>query len=464
MSESMRECCGLFGVYDADSAIEKTYIGLMSLQHRGEESAGVACTDGRRMDGHVGMGLVPDVFNQNTVDRFKPFRSAIGHVRYSTLGSSTIKNAQPLLINLRGKPIAVALNGQITNAATLRKEYEDKGSIFTTSTDTEVILHVLADPRHASLQDAFEHSLCHLEGSFCLLFLTPKEMIAVRDPHGFKPLCLGQQGNTWAVSSESCAFDHAGFRFTREVEPGEIVKINRFGLDARRFAPKECPRSHCIFELIYFARDDSYIFGRSVYSYRKALGRALALESGVEAEMVMSVPSGGDSAALGYHEESGIPLEHGFVRNRYIGRTFIRPADLERAKLADLKLNAVSDVIKGKRVVVVDDSIVRGTTSRSRIGLIKQAGAKEVHVRITCPPLKHTCHYGIDMQQDEDLIAAQYDPRQIERFLAVDSLHYLEFDSMLDCLGDARNDFCVACFKGNYPVKLRDKVCKEQLG
>lgn len=445
-----REYCGLFGVFDCDDAVEKVYLGLYSLQHRGEESAGIASSDGTRIIHHRGPGLVNDAFTPQILKGLKN-PHAIGHVRYSTFGPSNIDNAQPLVVRYSKGEVAIAHNGQLLDAGTLREDYEVHGSIFHTTSDTEVIVHLMAKPSHVEKPN-LSHVLNHLRGAFSLIFLTNDEMVGVRDPNGFRPLLLGKVNNSYVMASETCALDQIGAEYIRDVKPGEVIYVNKDGLKSEIYcSPRRIRPSYCIFELIYFSRPDSKVFGESVHLFRKRLGMKLAEELPVDADIVIAIPDGGNSAALGYSLASGIPLDYGFIRNHYVGRTFTQPQQRGRHQRVELKLNAVSEVVKDKKVVVVDDSIVRGTTSRSRLGLLRKAGAKEIHVRISCPPHRFPCYYGIDFQIKDELIAANYTLEEIEKFLDVESLGYLSAEGLLSCTSSPRN-FCTACFTGDYPV------------
>lgn len=437
--------CGLFGAYGCLDAVEKVYYGLYSLQHRGEESAGIASTGGSNILWHKGMGVVSQVFSPENLKQLRN-SAAIGHIRYSTVGHSSAYNAQPLIGESSRGQIAIAHNGQLVNARELKSTLEAQGSVFQTTCDTEIVLHLMARPEYRRDMPAL---LREVKGAFSLLILTPKEMIAVRDPNGFRPLCLGKVEDGYVAASESCALDQVGAEYLREVLPGEVVYINKEGMKAEGFSPAR--PSYCIFELIYFSRPDSRVYGENVHLFRKRLGSKLAEECPQEADIVIPVPEGGNSAAMGYSITSGIPLDRGFVRNHYVGRTFIQPLAASRHQKAEIKLNAISDVVKGKRVVVVDDSIVRGTTSKSRFGLLRKAGAKEIHVRISCPPHRFPCYYGIDFQLKEELIAASRTTEEITEFLAVDSLGYLSIEGMLSCTSSPK-EYCIACFAGSYPV------------
>lgn len=451
-----REYCGLFGIYDCDDAVEKVFCGLYSLQHRGEESAGIASSDGKSIKHHKNFGLVNDVFSPESLRRIKN-PHAIGHVRYSTFGSSdNIDNVQPMVVLYSKGEVAIAHNGQLLDASKLRNDYEQHGSIFHTTSDTEVIVHLMAKPSHVEKPN-FSHVLNHLKGAFSLLFLTKDEMVGVRDRNGFRPLSIGRLNNSYVLSSETCAFDQIGAEFVRDVEPGEVVYINKDGLKSEIYcSPRRIRPASCIFELVYFSRPDSNVFGENVHLFRKKLGRRLAKELPVDADIVIAVPEGGNSAAMGYSEASGIPLERGFIRNHYVGRTFILPEQGSRQKKVELKLNAIAEVVRGKRVVVVDDSIVRGTTSKSRLKLLCKAGAKEIHLRISCPPHRFPCHYGIDFQIKDELIAAKHTLEEIKDFLNADSLGYLSTEGMLGCTSSPSNHYCNACFTGNYPASIEN--------
>jgi amidophosphoribosyltransferase len=452
-----REACGLFGVAGVPDAARLTYYGLWALQHRGEESAGIVTTDGRTFASHRGMGLVGEVFDVPTLERLRnPI--GIGHVRYSTTGASNLANAQPLTVVWAGGPVAVAHNGNLTNGAALRQELEAAGSIFQTTTDSEVILHLLARPPAAGEPepDPLVRALRRIAGAFSLLVLTPQALVAARDPQGFRPLALGRLGETHCVASETCAFDLIGAEYVRDVEPGEMVTLTPDGrVRSRTFAPADAiRRAHCIFEHIYFARPDSRVFGGHVHQVRTALGRALAHEHPAAADLVIPVPDSGNAAALGFSQASGLPLDHGFIRNHYVGRTFIQPEAGTRGQQVEIKLNAVTDVVRGKRLVVVDDSIVRGTTARSRVVQLRRAGAREIHLRITCPPHRFGCYYGIDFPDRAHLIAADRTPAEVADCLGADSLGYLSESGMLAAAGRVPSDFCTACFTGRYPVPV----------
>lgn len=444
--------CGLFGIWNHPEAANVTYLGLYALQHRGQESAGIAATDGVGFHVEKGMGWVADVFGSDRLRRL-PGHRAVGHVRYSTAGSSKLRNAQPITANTARGPIAIAHNGNLTNAEALRRDMERDGAIFQSSSDTEVILHLLARAPVGPLEEQLPYALRQVTGAYSLLILTPDAMYAVRDPNGFRPLGLGRLGDAWVVASETCAMDLIEARYEREVEPGEIVIISDQGLRPRRpFAPAE--RLQCVFEYVYFARPDSVLWGRNVHTVRKALGRELAREHPVEADLVIAVPDSGVSAALGFAEQSGIRYEVGLIRNHYVGRTFIEPKQGIRHFGVKVKLNPMREMLEGKRVVVVDDSIVRGVTSRKIVKMIRSAGAREVHMRISSPPIKWPCYYGIDTPTRRELIGSSHNVDEIRRYLAADSLGYLSLEGMLKAAGPDPAHFCHACFTGSYRVGL----------
>ncbi|MBI5587991.1 MAG: amidophosphoribosyltransferase [Deltaproteobacteria bacterium] len=442
--------CGVFGIFGHPEAANLTYLGLYSLQHRGQESAGIVSSDGEKLYSHKGMGLVADVFREADISRLHG-SSAIGHVRYSTTGESHIKNAQPFVVEYARGGIAVAHNGNLVNAARLRAEYEAYGSIFQSSIDTEIIVHLIASSKENSLADRIISALKRVKGSYSLLFLNEDRMIAARDPHGFRPLSLGRLKGSWLVASETCAFDLIEAEFVREIEPGEVLVIDKEGLHS--YKPFPAARyTPCVFEFIYFARPDSTIFGANVHTVRKNLGRRLAEEHPVEADIVVPVPDSGVPAAIGYAAASGIPFEKGIVRNHYVGRTFIEPKDSIRHFGVKIKLNAIRDIIVGKKVIVIDDSIVRGTTSRKIIKMIRNAGAKEVHMRISSPPTVCPCYYGIDTPSREELIAAKQSVEEINSYITSDTLGYLSVEGLYKAVKDAGGSFCDACFTGKYPV------------
>ena len=444
--------CGLFGVWNHPEAANVTYLGLYALQHRGQESAGIAATDGQAFHVEKAMGWVADVFSPERLRRL-PGHRAIGHVRYSTAGSSNLRNAQPITASTARGPIAIAHNGNLTNADALRRAMEREGAIFQSSSDTEVILHLLARAPAGPLEEQIPHALAQVTGAYSLLILTREAIYAVRDPHGFRPLTLGRLGESWIVASETCALDLMEARPERDVEPGELVVISDEGLRAiRAFPPGE--RLQCVFEYVYFARPDSVLWGRNVHTARKELGRALAREHPAEADIVIPVPDSGTSAALGYSEESGTPFELGLIRNHYVGRTFIEPKQGIRHFGVKVKLNPMREMLEDRRVVVVDDSIVRGTTSRKIVKMIRGAGARAVHVRISSPPIQWPCYYGIDTPTRKELIGSSHSVEEICRYLGADSLGYLSLDGMLKATGSDPAHFCHACFTGAYRVGM----------
>ncbi|MCB4792077.1 MAG: amidophosphoribosyltransferase [Elusimicrobia bacterium] len=453
--------CGLFGVYNHKEALKLTYLGLYSLQHRGQESAGLVVSDGKNVNHIVGMGLAGDVLTMDKLCKLSG-NIAIGHVRYSTTGSSLIKNAQPFLIKHNRYFLAIAHNGNLVNTIDLRYKLESSGAIFQTTTDSELVVHLIARSKKEKIEDRIIESLKQLKGAYSFLLMTEDKIIAVRDPYGFRPLALGKIGDSYVVASETCAFDISGAKYVREIEPGEMVVISKKGI--RSINVFKSPRkAFCIFEYIYFARPDSNIFGQNVCLTRERLGRELARECPANADMVMPIPDSGNYAALGFAKESQIPFKMGIVRNHYIGRTFIQPLQEMRDMSVKLKLNPVKDVIKGKRLVVIEDSIVRGTTSKTRIKALREAGAKEIHMRVSCPPLRHPCFYGIDFHTKKELIAAQNSVEKIAKIIGVDSLGYLSVEGMLKAMFQPKDKFCTACFSGNYPEIIKGKVSKYNL-
>ena len=460
MSDEAREACGLFGIYGHADAAQLTFLGLYALQHRGEESCGIASTDGTVIRDHRAMGHVSEALTPDVLERLRN-RVAIGHTRYSTTGSSRIENAQPFVANYAGGQVAIGHNGNLVNAAALRREFEKAGAIFQTSMDTEVIVHLFARHYVQKQEAGLAECLNRLKGSFALLILTPDEMIAVRDPHGIRPLSLGELNGAPVIASETCALKQVGAEYVRDIEPGEMVRCTKWGVQSTLFASKENikPR-HCVFELIYFARPDSCVFGQNVHEVRKRFGAQLAREHPVDADVVIPVLYGGNSAAVGYAMESGIPFDFGFIRNHYIGRTFIQASEIKRASGVNIKLSSVDEVVRGKRVVVVDDSIVRGTTSRRKIAQLRDAGAKELHMRVSCPPHSFPCYYGIDFQARGELIAAHHSVEQIRDFIKLDSLGYLSVDGMRQCVKPPPENYCTACFTGEYCCAPEDEVNK----
>ncbi len=459
-SSQPRHECGVFGIFGHENAALLAYYGLFALQHRGQESAGIVSCEGPGHAFHVhrAMGLVSHVFDAASLARLKG-GCAIGHVRYSTTGSSTLANAQPLVADTVRGPLAIAHNGNLVNAAALRAELENSGSIFQTTADSEIILHLLA--RQAAAGEPLA-ALRRLSGAFSLVMLTPDALVGVRDPHGFRPLVLGRLGGGWVLASETSALDLIGARLEREVAPGEVVVIDSHGV--RSLFPFPPARSaFCIFELVYFARPDSNLGGRNVAEMRVEMGRRLARVHPVEADVVVPVPDSGNYAAQGYSAESGIPVGHAFVRNHYIGRTFLQPSQMIRDFDVRVKLNLIADAVRGKRVVVVDDSIVRGTTARARVVNLRECGAREVHLRISCPPHRFPCHYGIDFPDPQELLANRMTHREIVEFLGVDSLTYLPVDEMIAATGWSPDSFCTACFTGDYPMPVEGDLRKDAM-
>ena len=458
-----REECGVFGIFGDADAAQKAYFGLHSLQHRGQESAGIASSDGEYIKCYTGMGQVSRVFRSSRGFLKKLTNSmAIGHVRYSTTGSSNPMNAQPFLSEYSQGQIAVAHNGNIINASLLRDEYEAYGHIFKSTNDTEIIVHLMAKPTHVSKSDPLGHVLKHLQGAYSLVFLFPDRIEAARDPFGIRPLCLGKTaGGAYCVASETCALDAIDAEYIRDIEPGEIVTLDKHGVSSRFFVkPGTITPAHCMFEHVYFAKQSSEIFGENVHHVRKKCGVQLAKEYPVQADVVIPVPDSGTSAAIGYAEHSGIPFDMGFVRSHYVGRTFLAPSQDLRDMAVKLKLTVIKKVVKDKRVVVVDDSVVRGTTTKGKIKSLRKAGAKEIHLRIACPPVANPCFYGVDFPTKEELIASSRDMEQIREFLDVDSVGYLSVDGMLSCVSLPPDHYCTACWSGKYRIPVNSVVNK----
>jgi amidophosphoribosyltransferase len=453
--DGVHESCGIYGIFNSHEAAELTYLGLYALQHRGQESSGIAVSNQNSVTMYKAMGLVSQVFkHQDTIDKLKG-SSAIGHNRYSTTGSSDIMNAQPILINCRIGQIAAAHNGNLTNTVQLRTEMENDGSIFSSTTDTEVIMHLIARSKRENVESMILDALSRVKGSYSILFLTKDALYGARDPRGFRPLILGEAGDVKFLSSETCAFDLVGASMIREVKPGEMVKIDKNGIqsfDIPTFEHIDRP-SYCIFEYIYFSRPDSYVFGDNVDKIRRKLGRQLAKEHPVkDADLVIGVPDSATTAALGFAQESNVRFDIGLIRNHYIGRTFIRPVQSDRDLGVRIKFNPVKGVLKGKKVVVVDDSIVRGTTMKKIVRLLRTAEPAELHLRISSPPITGPCFYGIDMPTKKELIASEKKVEEIRQYLEVDSLGYLSIDGMLSVVPEPKTNFCAACFNGDYPV------------
>ena len=450
--------CGIFGIYGHKDAASLTYLGLYALQHRGEESVGIVSYDKKRVKQHQSMGLVNDAFDEKTLKSLKG-STALGHVRYSTTGSSTAKNIQPFLVKHKKGHIAIAHNGNITNAADICQEMEDAGSIFQTTMDSEIIVHLLAKLRYKDYKESLVDALSQLQGAFSVVMMLNGALIGARDSFGIRPLCLGKLDGAYVLASETCALDLIHAKYIRDIKPGEIVCIDKNGLKSIRLTNKT-RSAHCIFEFIYFSRPDSDIYGENVYLTRKRLGAQLAKESPVKADIVMPIPDSGNYAALGFAEESGLPFEAGMIRNHYIGRTFIQPSQNIRDFSVRIKLNPIKNVLKGKRVVIVEDSIVRGTTSKSRVKTLREAGAKEIHMRVSCPPIISPCYYGIDFPTEKELIASSRSVKQIRDFIGLDSLKYLSLDGMLDSMLLPRDKFCTACFSKKYPINFSKQFNK----
>ena len=452
MLDKFHDECGVVGVYGHPDAANLAYLGLYALQHRGQESAGIAASSNGKMHLEVGMGLVADVFSDVRLKKL-PGNIAVGHNRYSTTGVSRVKNAQPCLIEYSGGTMAMGHNGNLVNASEIRKELGVAGAIFQSTNDSEVIVHLMAQSRRNSFVDRAVAALSQVKGAYSIVLMSENELVAARDPQGFRPLCLGKLDGAYIVASESCVMDLVEAEFIREIEPGELILINQFGV--KSFHPfQKASTKQCVFEHIYFSRPDSYLFGRSVYSTRKLMGKALAREKPVEADVVVPVPDSGVISAMGYSEEAKIPFQMGLIRNHYVGRTFIEPQSQIRNFGVKIKLNAVKPVIEGKRVIIIDDSIVRGTTSKKIVRMLREVGAREVHVRISSPPTTHSCFYGIDTPTKGELIASNMDIDQTCEYLGADSLYYISLEKMLEIFGEQKDDFCAACFDGRYPVDV----------
>ncbi|WP_018131136.1 amidophosphoribosyltransferase [Effusibacillus pohliae] len=464
MSDKWHEECGVFGIFGHDKAAELTYYGLYALQHRGQESAGIATVDGRKMYSHKGMGLVAEVFDQDVLRSLKG-HAAIGHVRYSTTGDSSVANAQPLTFGFQRGNMALAHNGNLINAHQIHGRLERQGSIFQTTSDTEVVAHLIAKSGLPTIEESIKESLSVVKGAYAFLILTDDKLLAMRDPHGLRPMALGQFEGAYVVASETCAFDTIGAEYIRDIEPGEMLVIDRDGMRSERFASVG-KTAMCTFEYIYFARPDSDIDGFNVHSVRKKLGKLLAEEHPVDADVVIGVPESSISAAIGYAEATGIPYEIGLIKNKYIGRTFIQPSQELRERGVKLKLSAVRGVVDGKRVVLIDDSIVRGTTSKRIVQMLREAGAKEVHLRISSPPVTHGCFYGIDTSAREELIAANKSIEEIREYIGADSLAYLSEAKMMQAFGVedlSQHKYCNACFTGRYPTEIYEGLQKHVL-
>ncbi len=454
--DKFHDHCGVFAVYGHREAAKLTYLGLYALQHRGQESAGIASSDGDRLLSHKGMGHVAEVFTQEVLSGLVG-HAAIGHTRYSTAGDTNLKNAQPLTVSCQKGQVALAHNGNLVNASTLRRELESRGDIFQTTSDSEVILHHFARSKHAGIPESVAEALDKVVGAYSLVMLFKDSVFAIRDPRGFRPLSIGRLDGAYVVASETCAFDLISATPLREIEPGEMVILDARGMNSLRFAP---PAQHaqCIFEHVYFSRPDSVVFGRSVQKSREMLGRLLAREHPVAADLVVPVPDSGVAAAIGFAEESGIPLKFGLIRNHYVGRTFIEPSQAIRDFGVKLKLNPVRSLLDGKRVILVDDSIIRGTTSRKIVRIVREAGAKEVHMRISCPPTVSPCYYGIDTPTKKELIASTHNVEEIRQFIGADSLGYLSLDGMRQAVEDNQGRYCLACYTANYPTTVQEPL------
>jgi amidophosphoribosyltransferase len=443
--------CGVCGIFGHPDAARLTYFGLYALQHRGQESTGIVTSDGSKISQHKAMGLVPEVFTENILNSLEGHLS-VGHVRYSTTGASHVLNAQPFTVNHKGGTLAVAHNGNLVNTRALRDELEETGAIFQTTMDTEVAVHLLVRNSPKGLEAAITETFSKAKGAYSLLLMTQDQLVAIRDPGGFRPLCLGKLNNgAYIVASETCALDLVEAQYVRDIEPGEVLIIDKNGLKSLFPWPQQ-KHSFCIFEHVYFARPDSDIFGMNVYQSRKQMGKILARESQVEADLVMPFPDSGNYAAIGFSQESGIPLEMGVIRNHYVGRTFIQPTQSMRDFSVRVKLNPVRSFLEGKRVVVIDDSVIRGTTGRSRIRSLRAVGVKELHMLISCPPTRNPCYYGIDFPSSTELIAAKKTVEEIREYLDLDTLYYLSLEGMIQATGVNSDSFCKACFDGEYPV------------
>jgi amidophosphoribosyltransferase len=462
MFDKFREECGVFGIYGHREASKLAYLGLYALQHRGQESAGIAASDGTRIRAVRAMGYVNEIFDEAAIAEL-PGHVAIGHTRYSTAGDSKLSNAQPILIDCVHGQVGICHNGNIVNANELREDLVRQGSIFQTNSDTEVVLHLYARSQVGAREQALAESIGQLAGAFSFGIITKDHLVAVRDPHGFRPLALGQLGDAWVVCSETCALDLIGATYVRDVEPGEVLVIGPSGLKSLRPFPP-APLAHCIFEHVYFARPDSEVFGQSVNEVRTNLGRLLARETPVPADVVVPIPDSGVCAAIGYAEEAGVPLRFGLIRNHYVGRTFIEPAQAIRHFGVKVKLNPVKSILADQRVVLVDDSIVRGTTSRKIVKMVRATGAREVHVRISCPPTISPCFYGVDTPRRSELIAATHTLEEIRKYLGADSVAYLSLEGLLEAVGARRQQYCTSCYTGRYPVAFpRDEHAYLQL-
>ncbi|MEM9065119.1 MAG: amidophosphoribosyltransferase [Planctomycetota bacterium] len=466
--QEKKEKCGVFGIWGTPDPLKTAYLGCYAQQHRGQEAAGLAATDGKVLDGRAGMGLVAEVFTSDSMDKLErlfpaPIKGAIGHTRYSTSGGSLACNAQPIVESYIGGRVALAHNGNLINAMPLRDAFERAGSLFHTTSDTEVIIHLLARPEQQETPDPLAATMRRLQGAFSLVFLFPDRIEAARDPWGWRPLVLGKlPTGEPVVASETVALDVVGAEFEREVEPGEIVTLSDEGVSSRRFADAAEQPAHCVFEHVYFANPSSDVFGQNVQVVRERMGEVLASEAPVDADWVMPMPDSGRSAANGYARASGIPYREGIVPNRYVGRTFIKPTQAQRIAAVRLKLNVIGEIVRGHKLIVVDDSIVRGTTTKAKMDQIRRAGATEIHLRISCPPLRHPCHFGVDFATRDQLIAHKLgDVEKIREFLGVDSLHFLSLDGLLSTMRRPAEHYCTACFSGEYRLDIDHPVTTE---
>lgn len=458
-----KEYCGLFGIYGHAEAARMSYFGLYALQHRGQESAGIVTWDGQKIREQKGMGLVADVFSERHLGHQLKGDISMGHIRYSTTGASLIRNAQPFLVRFKGISIAIGHNGNLVNTYELRRELEEQGSIFQTTMDSEIIVHLISKYMNGkTLEEAIVKALSRIKGAYTLLILANDKLIAVRDPNGFRPLSIGRVGDSYVFASETCAFDLLEAEYLRCVQPGEMVTVEQGKLSSIQFAGAQKP-SQCVFELIYFARPDSIVFQQEVYQARKKMGKILAREAPVDADFVMPFPDSGIYAAVGYAHESKLPFEMAMIRNHYVGRTFIQPTQDMRDFGVRVKLNPARSMIKNRKILIVEDSIVRGTTIKTRVKKLRELGAREIHMRVSCPPIKHPCYYGIDFSSKGELIAANHSVKDIARYIGLDSLHYLSIEGLLSSINNQK-EFCLACFNENYPVPPSpncNKLCFE---
>jgi len=446
--------CGIFGIYGVEDAANYTYFGLYALQHRGQESAGIVVYDGKKVKEWKGLGLVSEVFNEEILKNLSGYIS-IGHVRYSTTGSTILQNVQPFCVNFAKKTLAVAHNGNLVNAYQIRCELEEDGHIFQTTMDSEVILHLIVKNLKKGLVNAITETMKRIRGAYSILLLYEDTLVAFRDPWGFRPLSFGMFNGGYVIASETCAFDLIGVQYLRDIEPGEILIIDKEGPRSyKAFKKEKFNLSHCIFEFIYFARPDSYIFNKNVYLVRKNLGKNLYKECPLQADFVMPFPDSGNYAAIGYSQASGLPIEVAMIRNHYVGRTFIQPSEKIRNVSVKMKLNPVKDILRGKEVIIIDDSLVRGTTSRNRLKSIKEAGAKKIHFLLSCPPLRFPCFFGIDFPSSAELIAHKHSVEEIRKFLDIDTLYYLSIEGLLSAVEELRDKVCLACFTGEYPIEV----------